>query len=127
MKIGDYVIFQNSADDRGPYDDIGYFGVGKITKLFESTEPYFADEIEKGEIIWKKRLEFEVIKKVETKKLILRMNGGRLTISHFNKFVNQCLPCKVCLAPIGFHHWKFQKDFFEFRALDRTPRHYWNA
>jgi 5-methylcytosine-specific restriction enzyme B len=75
MKVGDYVILQNNNDDLGPYDDVGYFGVGKITKLFDSTEPFFEDEIKVGKIIWKKRLDFEVIKIVDNKAMILRMNG----------------------------------------------------
>ena len=75
MKIGDYVIFQNNTDDLGPYNGVGYFGIGKITKLFDSSEPFFADEIEAGKILWQKRLEFEIIKKVDAKQMIPRMDG----------------------------------------------------
>jgi 5-methylcytosine-specific restriction endonuclease McrBC GTP-binding regulatory subunit McrB len=75
MKVGDYVILQNNNDELGPYDDVGYFGVGKITKLFDSPKPYFPDEIEAGKILWQKRLEFEIIKKVENKTMIPRMDG----------------------------------------------------
>jgi len=75
MKVGDYVILQNNSDDLGPYDVVGYFGIGKITKLFDSTKPHFEDEIAAGKIIWKKRLEFEIIKKVERKQMISRMDG----------------------------------------------------
>ena len=75
MKIGDYVILQNTGDDLGPYDGVGYFGIGKITKLFDSTEPFFADELEAGKIIWQKRLEFELIKKVDRKQMISRVDG----------------------------------------------------
>ena len=75
MKIGDYVILQNNIDDLGPYDDVGYFGIGQITKLFDSTAPYFADELETGKIIWQKRLEFKLIKKVDRKQMIKRIDG----------------------------------------------------
>jgi 5-methylcytosine-specific restriction endonuclease McrBC GTP-binding regulatory subunit McrB len=75
MKIGDYAILQNTGDDLGPYDGVGYFGIGKITKLFDSVEPFFADELEAGKIIWQKRLEFELIKKVDRKQMIPRIDG----------------------------------------------------
>ncbi len=75
MKIGDYVIFQNNTDDLGPYPGVGYFGIGKITKLFDSSKPFFADEIKEGKILWQKRLEFEIIKKVDGTQMIPRMDG----------------------------------------------------
>jgi hypothetical protein len=75
MKIGDYVIFQNNTDDLGPYTGVCYFGIGKITKLFDSSKPFFADEIKEGKILWQKRLEFEIIKKVDRTQMIPRMDG----------------------------------------------------
>ena len=75
MKIGDYVIFQNNTDDLGPYTGVCYFGIGKITKLFDSSKPFFADEIKEGKILWQKRLEFEIIKKVDGTQMIPRMDG----------------------------------------------------
>ena len=61
MKIGDYVILKNQKNDPGPFDEVGYFGIGKITKLFENKEPFWPDEIETQKIIWKHCLEFELL------------------------------------------------------------------
>ena len=66
MQVGDYVILKVQKNDMGPFSNNGYFGIGKITRLFERSEPFWSDEISSNKVIWNHTLEFEIIHKTDS-------------------------------------------------------------
>ena len=62
VKEGDFVFFYQNKDVPKKFNKRGLFGVGQVTRKYESDEPYWPDEISAGNAIYTHRFEMKSLK-----------------------------------------------------------------
>ena len=85
----DIVFFYSTKTEPSPFEKKGFFGVGKVTKKFESVSPFWPDEVEKNEIFYKHQFYLEILKISEQDKDVLDWIEGLPFTKGLNHIVDE--------------------------------------